>query len=53
MCDGAAQRRLLLEMAGVVPTDTRRSQLLDQDANHVDEDDEVHLHADERRAAES
>lgn len=32
-----------LEMTGVVATDTWRSQLLHQDADHIDEDYEVHL----------
>lgn len=33
-----------LEVTRVVASDTRRPQLLDQDPDHVDEDDEVHLH---------
>lgn len=33
-----------LEVTGVVAADTRRSQLLDQNADHIDEDEEVHLH---------
>lgn len=33
-----------LEVTGVIPTNTWRPQLLDQDTDHVDEDDEIHLH---------
>lgn len=33
-----------LEVAGVVAPHAGRPQLLHQDADHVDEDEEVHLH---------
>lgn len=33
-----------LEVTGVIATDAWRFQLLDQNADHIDEDDEVHLH---------
>lgn len=39
-----------LEVTCVVATDTRRSQLLDQDTDHIDEDDEVHLHGQVKEA---
>lgn len=40
----------LLEVTGVIATNAWRSQLLDQNADHIDEDDEVHLHQNKWRA---
>lgn len=33
-----------LEVTGIIATDTRRSQLLHQNTDHVDEDDKIDLH---------
>lgn len=42
MCVGGIFILFSLEVTGVVAAD-RRPQLLDQNADHIDEDDEVHL----------
>lgn len=44
-CDRADEYAFSLKVTGVVSANARRSQLLHQDADHVDEDNEVHLQA--------
>lgn len=45
VCDHADEYTFSLKVTGVVSPDAWRSQLLHQDADHIDEDNEVHLQA--------